>query len=66
MKDPISVIARTSSAAGMAMAYILGGNRFNTAFSSTNGCRSKLTGVRLHFEQKLFFVLLTRIRTHIV
>ena len=52
MKDPISVIARTSNAAGMAMAYILGGNRFNTAFSSTNGCISKLTSVRLRIEQK--------------
>lgn len=41
INDPISVIASTSSAAGMAMAYILGGKRFNTACSSTNGCDLK-------------------------
>lgn len=38
INDPITDIARTNSAAAMAIAYILGGNRFNTAGSSMNGC----------------------------
>ena len=31
-------IANTRTNAGIAMAYILGGNRFSTAGSSTKGC----------------------------
>lgn len=44
IKAPITDIANTSTAAGIAIAYIRGGNSLRMAESSTKGCKGEQHG----------------------